>query len=89
MGLRIQYERSSVSQSSATDPIFTPTRYTAATHTVRPVNGNIADTGWSNPQTTDPYYHAQTVWATVSSPYTGRTLGRGTATCIYSDHRTN
>jgi hypothetical protein len=89
MGLQIQYERSIVSQSSATDPIFTVTRYTVATHTVTPVNGTIADTGWSNPKTTDPYYYAETVWATVSSPYTGRTLGRGTATCIYSDHRTN
>ncbi|HEU4948557.1 MAG TPA: hypothetical protein VFT31_15515 [Kribbella sp.] len=89
MGLRIQYERSILFQSSATDPAFRLTRYTAATHTVTPVNGTITDTGWSNPQTTDPYYYEETVWATISSPYTGRTLGRATATCIYSDHRTD
>jgi hypothetical protein len=86
-GLRIQYDRSSLWQRAATDPAFRVARYTAATHTVTPVNGTISDVGWARQQTTDPYYYEETVWATISSPYTGRVLGRGTATCVYSDHR--
>lgn len=86
MGLEIKWERSTTSQSSATDPVFTMTRFTWKTHLVTPVNGTITDVGFSDPAT-DGYYQSQTVWATVSSPYTGRTLGSGTATCVYSDHR--
>lgn len=86
-GLRIQYERSSTYQGSPTDPAFTLTRYTRTNRTVMPVNGTITDTGWSDPHTFDAYYYSETVWATVSSQYTGRILGRGTATCVYSDHR--
>ncbi|NEA34985.1 hypothetical protein [Streptomyces sp. SID13031] len=86
MGLGIKWERSTTSQNSATDPAFTMQRFTWATHTVSPVNGTITDVGFSSPAT-DRYYQSQTVWATVSSPYTGRTLGSGTATCVYSDHR--
>jgi hypothetical protein len=86
MGLEIKWERSTTSQNSATEPALTMERFTWATHTVSPVNGTITDVGFSSPAT-DRYYQSQTVWATVSSPYTGRTLGSGTATCAYSDHR--
>lgn len=86
MGLLIQYERSSTGQTAPGDPAFTLTRYTRTNHGVLPVNGTITDTGWSDPHT-DMYYYSETVWATVSSLYTGRILGRGTATCVYSDHR--
>ncbi|WP_433009165.1 hypothetical protein [Kribbella sp. CA-294648] len=86
MGLDIKWDRSTTSQASATDPVFTMQRFTWATHNVTPANGTITDVGFSSPAT-DRYYQSQTVWATVSSPYTGRTLGSGTATCVYSDHR--
>jgi hypothetical protein len=86
MGLDIKWERSTTSQGSATDPAFTMARFTWATHHVTPVNGTITDVGFSSPAT-DQYYSSQTVWVTVSSPYNGRTIGSGTATCVYSDHR--
>ncbi|MEV8378446.1 hypothetical protein AB0P21_37250 [Kribbella sp. NPDC056861] len=86
MGLQIKYERSTTSQASAIDPVFTMQRFTWATKGVSPVNGAFSQVGFSDPAT-DYYYQSQTVWATVSSPYTGRVLGFGTATCVYSDHR--
>lgn len=84
VGVRIQYERSTLYRFSESAPSFRLSRYTAATHTVTPVNGEVSDTGWSNHLTSDPYYYEETVWATISSPYTGRILGRGSATCTYS-----
>ncbi|MEV6411432.1 hypothetical protein [Kribbella sp. NPDC051718] len=86
MGLEIKWERSTTSQETASDLVWTMQRFVWKTHGVTPVNGTISDVGFSDPAT-DRYYQSQTVWATVSSPYNGRTIGSGTATCVYSDHR--
>jgi hypothetical protein len=82
-GLWIRYEREWRS-GSATGPIFS-SRFTEATHALRSVDGAFSDVGWVKQMTTDPEFYEETVWATVILAGTGRTIGYGTATCVYSD----
>ncbi|GAA1676985.1 hypothetical protein ACFTSF_21055 [Kribbella sp. NPDC056951] len=85
-GLEIKYEYETTAKSRTNEPVFGTARYLRATHRRSAVDGAFSDVGWTDTITYRPpgVYGTRTVWVTVRSPYTGMTLGSGTASCDYS-----
>ncbi len=84
--MELKYESGSVAKNANGDPVFTTLRYLRTTHSKSAVNGSFSDVGWTD-TVTDPQPGVtleRTIWVTVRSPYTGRTLGFGTATCVWA-----
>lgn len=84
--MELKYEYGTVAKSSTGEPVFGTARYLRTTHTKSAINGNFSDVGWTdNVSEPQPGVSLErTVWVTVRSPYTGRTLGFGTATCVWA-----
>ncbi|MFB6721087.1 hypothetical protein ACFCV3_13040 [Kribbella sp. NPDC056345] len=83
-GTELKYEYGAVAKSSNGTPVFGTARYLRTTHNVSAVNGSFSDVGWTDnvPELEPGVTLERTVWVTVRSPYTGRTIGFGTATCV-------
>jgi hypothetical protein len=84
-GLWIRYDRETKSRSQD-GPTFISYYPSWAGHMVMPANGAFSDVGWVSRPRTDLYHYEETVWATIILAGTGRTIGHGTTTCVFSDH---
>ncbi|GAB3920606.1 hypothetical protein GCM10029976_006400 [Kribbella albertanoniae] len=84
--MELKYEYGSVAKSSTGEPVFGTARYLRTTHYQSAVNGSFSDLGWTDtvPELQPGISLERTVWVTVRSPHTGRTLGFGTATCVWA-----
>jgi hypothetical protein len=88
--VRVEYEYSSTQQAAPGYPTFT--RVLMGTpdvvHSVATTEtGAWSDLGYVHNITTDPYYRDETVVVVVKDPSNSLVIGRGSAFCVYADHR--
>lgn len=88
--VRVEYEYSWTQQAAPGYPTFKKalTGTPDAVHRVATTEaGAWSDLGYVHNITTDPYYRDETVVVVVKDPNNGFIIGRGSAFCVYANHR--